>query len=99
MISKLTTARILSDAVISVLPAGALPDPLLWHWKREHHPAVLDAPRRAVFATCLELASLREVMHHRVIRDQNVERRRSLLTCAILDFTEPGTSPPDLLVS
>lgn len=84
---------------IGVLPAGAVTDPWLWHWKRAEHPAALDDTRRTVFATCLELASLRKVMHHRLIRRQNVEQRRSLFHRTIIDFAESDTGTPDLVAA
>jgi hypothetical protein len=52
-----------------------------------------------VFATCLGLAPLRDVMYHRVIRDRDVEWRRSLFTRAIIDSDESATSNPKLVAA
>ncbi|WP_410643620.1 hypothetical protein [Amycolatopsis sp. lyj-346] len=80
-------------------PADAAADPLLRHWKRADHPSALDNARRAVFTTCLDLASLRKVMHHRLIRDQDVEQRRALFTSAIIDFADENAGPPQMLLA
>lgn len=93
----LLTAAGFTHHPLGVLPADAIADPLLRHWKRAGHPSSLDGARRAVFTTCLQLASLRQPMHHTLTRDWDVERRRALFTAAIVDFDDAGTSPPALL--
>jgi hypothetical protein len=95
----LLTAAGYQHRPIAGLPANAVTDPLLQHWTRAGYPSVLDDARRAVFAMCLDLASLREVMHGWLIREQDVERRRSLFTWAIIESADFGTNSSELLTA
>ncbi len=84
---------------ISTLPASAVTDPLLQHWKRTDHPDALDDSRRTVLTTCLDLAALDQPMHDTLIRGWDVERRRSLFTWAFADSDEVGSAQPQLLAA
>jgi hypothetical protein len=84
---------------ISTLPAGAVTDPLLQHWKRADHPTGLDQARRTVLTTCLDLAALDQPMHHTLTRGWDVERRRSLFAWAFADPDEDAAARPQLLTA
>jgi len=62
-------------------------------------PSALDDARRTVFTACLDLAALRQPMHHTLTRGWDVERRRALFASAFIDSNEDHSARPHLLAA